>query len=46
MPFTVISSLTCWKPSSASPRATTSPTGSAGIILLLALMASEMPSFG
>jgi len=36
-------SLICWKPISASPRATTDPTGTAGIIRLLAVTWSTMP---
>src|SRR2546423_1684147 len=35
IPSMGLSSLSCWKPISASPRATTFPTGSAGIISAL-----------
>ena len=43
MPRTGSSSLICWNPISASPRATTWPTGSAGIIRLLPFISSATP---
>ena len=45
MPPIGFSSLICWKPISASPRATTWPTGSAGIMRALPRTWSSMPSF-
>ena len=45
-PFIGMSSLICWEPISASPRATTAPTGSPDFTFaVFALTSSAMPIF-